>query len=215
MPLSNKILIVDHHPIFRKGLKAILEERNDFFGRVIEDNESNLALLMQSNKFDAVIFDISHMEINGFELIRKFKKSFPGLPVLAVSIHSEEEYGARAFRAGASGFIHKFKPANEFLDGLMEVLHGRKFFSSAVLNQVMDQEDIPDKYPSRKSLTNREFQIFCLLASGSKTSEIARKLSISLTTVSTHKAHIFEKLNLKNGAELVRYALRHKIISPN
>jgi len=209
-----KILIADDHAIVRKGLRQLLlEEYPTAKIEEVGDGENLIAQVI-SEKWDVVICDLDMPGRNGLDAMRQIKEIAPKLPVLIVSIYPEEQYAVRVLKAGAAGYVSKDAATEELVKAVQRVLQGRKYISSSIAEMIA--EDIgrhsnPDKAP-HELLSDREFEVFKLIASGKSISEIAGKSSLSSSTVSTHRARILIKMKMKTNAELTRYALDNKLI---
>ena len=218
MNQKKTIVIVDDHPLFREGLKSIIS-RNAEFELVGETGLGQEALRLAENlKPDMVVMDISLPDINGIELTKDIKKLSSATQILIVSVHSKIDYITAAFQAGASGYVVKDAPSAKILQALELVSQGEYFLDASVSFQVVKKLS---EFPEQKakttdtfysSLTNREQEIFRLLAEGLKIKDIADKLFISPKTVENHKTNIMSKLNLHSTLDLVRYAIKLGII---
>jgi two-component system invasion response regulator UvrY len=207
------ILIADDHAIVRKGIKHLLIE--EYPSAIIEevgDGESLIAKAL-SEKWDVVICDLDLPGRSGLDAMRRIKEVSPKLPVLIMSIYPEDQYAIRLLKAGAAGYLSKDAATEELAKALRLVLQGRKYVSSSIAEKMAENigHHGADKAP-HEFLSDREFEIFKLIASGTSVSEIAEKRSLSSTTVSTHRARILVKMNMKTNAELTRYALDNKLI---
>ncbi|MBS1605023.1 MAG: response regulator transcription factor, partial [Bacteroidetes bacterium] len=197
-----KILIADDHTVVRKGLRQILLE--EFLSAEIEEavDAEELMKKVLKKDWDIVVSDISMPGRSGLEVLQQIKQHYPRLPVLILSIHPEDQYAVRVLKAGASGYLNKDSAPDELVKAVRQVLLGKKYITPSIaerLASLLDQD--PDKQP-HESLSDREFEVLRLLASGSPVSEIAEKLSLSVTTVSTYRARILAKMNLRNNADL-------------
>ncbi|HTF30598.1 MAG TPA: response regulator transcription factor [Flavitalea sp.] len=209
-----KILVADDHAIVRKGLRQLLLEEYPTANIEEVGDGENLIAKVINEKWDVVICDLDMPGRNGLDAMRQIKGIAPKLPVLIVSIYPEEQYAARVLKAGAAGYVSKDAATEELVKAVQRVLQGRKYISSSMAEIIA--EDIgghynPDKAP-HELLSDREFGVFKLIASGKSVSEIAEKLSLSSATVSTHRARILVKMYMKTNAELTRYALDNKLI---
>jgi len=207
-----RIVIADDHPIVREGLKQILSGAPDL-GLVGEaQNGQEVLERVREQEFEVLVLDLSMPGRSGIELIRQVREEKPKLRILVLSMHQEQQYAVRAIKAGAAGYLTKEGAAAQLVPAIRKVAGGGAFVTAAVAEQLalsaMPQVDAPPHH----NLSDREFQVFRLLASGKSVSDIARELSLSVKTVSTHKARLMQKMNLGNPAELVRYALHHRLI---
>lgn len=204
-----RILVVDDHPIVRRGIRQVLEESP---GRVTvleaADGESALATA-RTEPLDAVLLDLGLPDRPGLDVLRQLKQERPSLPVVILTMYGEEAYAVRALRLGASGYLTKGGAPEELLAALEKAIRGGRFVAESVAERLADVLVQGADRPPHELLSDREFQVFGLMAQGKSLTEIARSLFLSVKTVSTHRARILQKLNLKNNAELVQYALRH------
>jgi two-component system invasion response regulator UvrY len=209
-----RILIADDHAIVRKGLKQLLLEKYALSEIVeVEDGESLIAKVI-NEQWDIVICDMDMPGRGGLDVMKQVKQADPKLPVLIVSIHPEEQYAVRVLKAGAAGYVSKGAATEELANAVQTVLQGRKYISSAIAQVIAADKTghyRPDQ-PLHEQLSNREFEIFKLIASGKSVASIAEKLFLSSATISTHRARILAKMNMKTNPELTRYALDNKLI---
>lgn len=204
------ILIADDHPLIRKGVFLILEK--EFPGVKISEVQNSKELLakLQNETVDLVITDLSMPGGGELETIKNVRTQHPALPILALSMLSEEIYAKRVLKAGGSGFVSK-DSASEELSGAIRTIHSGKKYISSKLAQYLAQEATQEikEAPSHDLLSDRELEVFKLLASGKTVSEIAGIIFLSIPTISTYRTRILEKLGLKNNAELMHFALRN------
>ena len=207
-----KILIADDHAIFRRGLKDIFMEH--FPKVIVGEAEAGESALEQVRKvdWDLVMLDVTMPGRNGVDILRDIKLLRPKLPILVLSMHPEEQYAVRVLKAGAVGYITKIKAPLEVIGAVETVLAGGKYISPTLTEQLMEQSQPGAVKLPHERLTNREYQVMCLTPSGKSLKEIADDLSISVQTVSTHRARIFKKMGLHTSAELIRYALENKLV---
>jgi two-component system, NarL family, invasion response regulator UvrY len=208
-----KILIADDHAIVRKGLRQLLlEEYPSAKIEEVADGESLIGKVI-NHKWDVVICDLDMPGRSGLDIMRQIKQIDSKLPVLIVSIYPEDQYAVRVLKAGAAGYVSKDAATEELAKAVRQVLQGRKYISPSVAEIIA--EDMghysSDRFP-HELLSDREFEVFKLIASGKSVSGIAEILSLSSATVSTHRGRILMKMNMKTNAELTRYALDHKLI---
>ena len=207
-----KILIADDHAIVRRGLKEILLD--EYPSAVIGDASDAEELLKEvfQKDWDLVISDLSMPGRGGLDALKQIKQAFPKLPVLIMSIHPEDQYAVRAIRAGASGYFNKNSIHEELFKAIEAVRKGKKYITSSVAEKLADAFPVDGHSKSHELLSDREFEVFNLLASGKTVSEIASQLSLSTNTVSTYRSRILEKMNLHSNNELIRYALEQKLL---
>jgi two-component system, NarL family, invasion response regulator UvrY len=206
-----RILIADDHPIYRKGLLQILMEVPGMFA-VDEAGSGEEALSkIWDNDYDLVLMDISMPGRGGMDALKTLKSHCPKLPVLVLSMHPEEQYAIRALRAGASGYLNKECAWNELINAVRKVLEGGKYVSATLAeNLAANLGNNADK-PLQEILSDREYQVFRMIASGKTVGAIAEELSLSIKTVSTHRVRILGKMQLRNNTELIRYAVTNKL----
>jgi DNA-binding NarL/FixJ family response regulator len=212
-----RILVADDHTLMRQGLRKILEERPDW--QVIAEVGDGREAVRQTEQLkpDVVVLDVGMPLLNGLESTRQITRRVPGVGVLILSMHSNEAYVTQALQAGALGYLLKDSAGTDLVDAIEAVAAGKAFFSPAVARVMVDDyvrrladKGIVDRF---EALSNREREILQLVAEGRSTREIADLLSVSPTTVETHRSHLLQKLDLHNTAELVLYAVRRGVIS--
>jgi DNA-binding NarL/FixJ family response regulator len=207
-----RILIADDHAIVRKGLRQlILEDYPSAIIGEVGDGESLIASALKE-KWDLIISDISMPGRSGLEALQQIKEIDPSIPVLIMSMHPEDQYALRVFKAGASGYLSKDAVHEELIQAIRLIRNGRKFITPTIAEKLAGALDGDDKKEPHEFLSNREFDVLKMLASGRSISEIAEQLSLSATTVSTYRSRILEKTALKTNADLTRYALEKKLI---
>lgn len=206
-----KIIIADDHGFIRMGLIQILKDEYPEVSITEVGNGENLIKEVVLNDYDLVITDLDMPGRNGLEALEQIRISKPDVPVLILSIYPDELYAVRVLKAGASGYLNKNSAPDELITAIERVQLGRKYITPEIAEKLLGQFD-GDKKP-HELLTNREFEIFKLLALGKTTSEIANLLSLASTTISTHRNHILEKMGLSNNPELTRYAISNDIIA--
>ena len=207
-----KIIIADDHPIVREGLIKILEKKIDSVH--IEQAGTGMELMekVRQYDFDIVLLDITLPDTNGLDVLERLKIEIPKLPVLILSIHSEEHYAIRAYKAGAGGYLKKDKAPEELLEAIRKVAAGGKYVSSDLAEiMALALETGTNKVP-HEMLSNREYEVMCLIASGKTVSQIADMLALSVRTVSTYRARILEKMQMKSNAEITHYAISSGIV---
>lgn len=207
-----RILLADDHTLIRDGLKQIFADTEDL--QVAGEAASGHEVLarVREGEWDILLLDLSMPGRSGLELVKQIKSEKPRLPILVLSMHDAEQYALRAMRAGASGYLTKDSEAPQLIEVVRKIARGGVFVSPAVAEQ-MAREIMPGTTSLPHTvLSDREYQVFRMIASGSGIGEIALELALSVKTVSTHKTRIMQKMNLANQTELVRYALRHKLL---
>ncbi len=206
-----RILIADDHAIVRQGLRQILGEASGKYVVGEADNANDAIRKVREEHWDIVLLDINLPGKNGIDALKQIKGERPDTRVLVFSFHTEDSFALRALRNGASGYITKSSPPEQLLSAIARVLRGGKYITQAVAEKLANVFDTDFDRPAHERLTDREFQIFNLLAAGRTVSEIAAELSLSVKTISTHRAKILNKLDLRNNAELMHYSVRNAI----
>ena len=208
-----RILIADDHDILRAGLKHILHDTGDIVvaGEACDGHQA--LSQVRTGQWDALVLDLSMPGKSGIELIKQIKGEFPRLPILILSMHKEDLYAVRALKAGASGYLCKDSAEALLAQAIRKVVGGGLFVNQAVAEKLaMDMLTGAGNGAPHNRLTDREYQVFMLLARGLGVTDIGRELNLSVKTISTHKTRIQEKMNLANNADLIHYAIRHKLI---
>ncbi len=211
-----RVVIADDHTILREGLKQLLQSADDLavVGEAGDGHE--VVEQVRALDFDVLLLDMSMPGRSGMELIRLVKAEKPRLRVLVLSMHEEHQYAVRAIRAGASGYLTKESAATQLVAAIRKVAAGGAFISAEVAEELALSAMPSAEGPPHATLSDREYQVFRLLAGGAAVTQIAGQLNLSVKTVSTHKARLMEKLGVANQAELIHYALRHRLIDdPN
>ncbi|MGH7230293.1 MAG: response regulator [Nitrospiraceae bacterium] len=207
-----KVLVVDDHPSFRRGVKDILDE--GFHAVRIGECGTATEMLdvVVQKKWDLVVMDISMPGKNGLDALKELKRERPGLPVLVLSMHPEDQYAVRMFKAGADGYLTKASAPEELVRAIKKVLGGGQYVSPSLGEKLaMTVKSGSDKLPHER-LSDREYQVLCLLASGKSVGEIADTVHLSVTTISTYRARILDKMSMKNNVDLTRYAVQHALV---
>jgi two-component system invasion response regulator UvrY len=203
-----RIVIADDHAVVRKGLRLILAGADELQVAGEAASADELLTLLQTRPVDAVILDVSLGDRDGIEVLKHIRASFPRMPVLMISMHSEDVFAIRALRAGASGYIEKSAAPELLLEAVRRVIAGKKYVSAAIGGQLMEHvlgygaEALP-----HDRLSDREFEVFRLLGSGKTVTAIAQELNLSVKTVSTHRTHILSKTGLTTNADIVDYVV--------
>lgn len=206
-----KILIADDHKMFRDGLKQILSRNNDIAVLAEAGDGREVLQNISCNKFDVLVLDISMPGMNIFDLLNEIKTIDNKLPILILSMHPEEQYAFRLLKAGISGYLTKESAAEELVAAIKKVNTGGKYISAKLAETIAVAIEDDAVKASHHDLSNREYEVMCLLASGKSLKEIAESLFISQKTVTTYRARILEKLKLKNNVELTRYVIENKL----
>lgn len=206
-----RILVVDDHAVVRDGLRRIFEEApgETAFGEASTAEEA-MRLVREAN-WDAVVLDISLGGRNGLEVLKELKQIRPMLPVLILSMYPEEQYARRAFRAGAAGYVTKDSSRAELVNAVNKVIEGRRYVSPALAEKLVFDIQRGTDSPLHEALSDREFEVMRLIASGKTVGEIAEILSLSDKTISTYRARLLEKMRMRTNAELTHYAIKNKL----
>jgi len=206
------VLVIDDHPIVRRGLKQILQDIGDIAvtGEASTGPEALQKVMEQD--FDIALLDISMPGRSGVEVLRDFKNLKPDMQVLILSTYPESQYALRALKSQAAGYVSKASANEELITAIRKVAQGGKYVSATLAEKLaFEVAGDPSKLP-HETLSDREYQVLCLIAAGKTVTEIGKELALSLKTVSTYRARILEKMNLKNNAEIVRYALQQRLV---
>jgi two-component system, NarL family, invasion response regulator UvrY len=207
-----KILIVEDHPVFRRGLKDLLL-RGPHIAAVGEAENAQEALrLLNKGQWDLAVVDIDLPGKSGLELLNDLKRDYPKLPVLILSMYAEDQYGMRTLKSGASGYLTKDRAPEEILKAIAVLLQGRKYVSDSLAEQLANHLVNGTDKSFHELLSDREYEILKNVSAGKRPREIAAELHISPRTVGSYRARILDKLNLKNTSELIRYAIQHKLV---
>ena len=206
------ILITDDHPLIRKGIRQILSDSPEISAVFEADNSFDVFKILESSRIDVLILDISLPGKDGMEILKDVKIYYPDLPVLMLSIQPEDQYALRAFKYGASGCLNKASAPEELMEALKKIKSGNRYINDAVSEILLN--DLTGKNPDcpHLNLSEREFQVMIMLASGLSISAISEKLSLSIKTVSTYRTRLMAKMNLHTNAQLVYYAVKHNLL---
>ncbi len=207
-----RILIADDHPIVRAGFKLVISDTQDMTVADEAANGQEVLNLIRKHDYDIVLLDISMPGRNGLEVLKDLKAEKPKLPVMILSIYPEEQYAVRALRAGASGYMTKASAPNELIAAIRKISQGGKYISASLAEKLTDYLDEDASKPLHEKLSDREYQVMLLIASGKTVSDIADELCLSVKTISTYRSHILEKMKLKNNAEITLYAVQNKLV---
>jgi len=207
-----RVVIADDHTIVREGLKQLLLAAGsiEIAGEARDGFE--VLKLAREKEFDVLLLDLSMPGKSGMDLIKQVKNERPRVRILVLSMHQEHQYAVRAIKAGASGYLTKDSASTQLVSAIEKVAGGGAFISAEVAEQLALGAMPQTEGPPHASLSDREYQVFRMLVSGKAVSEIASELNLSVKTVSTHKARLMEKMGIDNPAELVRYALKHRLV---
>ena len=206
-----KIIIADDHPLFRRGLKHALEETSDIEVIGEASNGDSLLSMIKSDNLDMVLLDISMPGKSGLDLLKQLKSEHSKLPILILSVYPEEQYAVRFIKAGASGYLTKESAAEKLAEAIRKIAAGGKYASTAVIEKLAFDFSDSEK-PLHETLSDREYQVFGMIAIGKSLTEIGVDLSLSVKTISTHRTRLLEKMKMKKNAELIHYAITRNLL---
>lgn len=206
------ILIVDDHAIVRRGIREIVEEVPQM--AMVDEAENGRQALKKiaASSYDLVLLDIAMPGENGLEILRQIKKVQPQILVIILSMYSDENYVFRAWKAGADGYVTKDNTPDDLVDAITKVMQGESYISPSLQGETDETMESQSKALIHEGLTNREFQITIMIASGKSVTEIAKELYLSVKTISTHRANILKKMRMKNNAEITHYVINEGLI---
>ena len=207
-----RVVVVDDHPVVREGFKRIIAESPGFFVAGEASDGVEALQVVEKNPCDVVVLDISMPNKSGMDVLKQLKTQMPRLPVLVLSMHSEDQYAVRVLKAGASGYLTKDAAPAQLVNALRKVVRGGKYVSTTLAEKLATELDMDNERPVHEILSDREYQVLCMLASGKTGTEIANELTLSVKTISTYRARILEKLKMKNNAEITRYAIKEGLV---
>ncbi len=206
------ILIADDHAIVRQGLKQILADAADLVVTGEAENGLEALRMLREQPYDMLLLDIAMPGKSGVEVLKQIKQELPKLPVLILSMYPEEQYAVRLIKAGAAGYLTKESAPEQLVKAIRTVAQGKRFINASVAELLANELERDSDQPPHQALSDREFQILRLLASGKTVSEIADALALSVKTISTYRVRLLEKMQLKNNAELTHYAIRNQLV---
>jgi two-component system, NarL family, invasion response regulator UvrY len=205
--------VVDDHAIVRRGLAQILDEEPDMKVTGEARNAHEALVLIRSRPCDCLILDVSLPGRGGLEILKEVKQARPKLPVLILSMHPEDQYAVRALKAGAAGYLNKDSAPQELVTATRKIVGGGRYVSARVAEHLAYGVTGDSDRPTHENLSDREFQVLCMIASGKSVTDIAEELALSVKTISTYRTRILEKTGMRNSAELTHYAIREKLVS--
>jgi DNA-binding NarL/FixJ family response regulator len=207
-----KILIVDDHAIVREGLSRIIGAENDMIVAGMAKDGTEVIRLMLDNEIDVVVLDISMPGKSGLDLIKDLKQVQPLVKILMLSMYPEERFAMRSIKAGASGYLTKEMAPDEIVSAVRTIYSGRKYITPALADMIAEELQNPSEKVPHELLSDREFEVLCMLAIGKPVVEIASTLSLSESTVSTYRMRILQKMNLKTNSDLIHYGIEHGLV---
>ncbi|MGD9249614.1 MAG: response regulator transcription factor [Desulfobacterales bacterium] len=206
------VVIADDHPIVRAGLKQIITEEADIAVAGEASNGLELLNLVRQHEYDVILLDLTMPGMDGLDVLKQLRIEKPRLPVVILTIHPESQYALRILKAGASGYLTKASADEELIGAIRKVHRGGKYISPSLAEKIAFALDEDASKPPHETLSDREYQVLCLIGSGKTVSQIADALALSVKTVSTYRARILEKMHLQNNAELIHYAVQNGLV---
>ena len=206
-----KVIIVDDHPVVRRGLKQIIEDEPDMEVAGEAKNAGECFSLVRKTDCTLVVLDINLPDRSGFDVLNQLKYDKPNLPILILSVHPEDQYALRLIKTGASGYLMKESALTELVKAIRKVSAGGKYVSASLAEKLVSHLSAFDK-PPHENLSNREFQILCMIAQGKSLKSIAGELCVSEKTVSTYRSRIMEKMKMSTNFDLIRYVSEHHLV---
>jgi DNA-binding NarL/FixJ family response regulator len=207
-----KVLVADDHAVVRRGLRQILAETDDILVGGEASTAAELWQLVERERWDTLILDIEMPGRSGLELLGELKRQHPKLPVLILTVYSEEQYAVRAIRAGASGFLTKESAPSQLVAAVRKVASGGRFITPELAERLASSVAGDTETRPHEALSDREFQVLCMIASGKTVSQIGTELSLSVKTISTHRTRILAKMSMKSNSELTHYAIKNGLV---
>lgn len=206
------ILVVDDHALIRNGLKMLLEDNPDFHIKGEAESGMQAIEMVRKQHYDLVLLDIGLADKHGIEVLKQLRMEHPDIKIIVLSMYPEDQYGVRALKAGAMGYINKQSAPEKLVGAIHQVIEGKKYISAPLAEQLLSNliGEAPDML--HQSLSNREYQTLCLMASGKSLTEISNIMLLSPKTVSVYRARMMEKMGFKNNAEAVHYAIAHNLV---
>lgn len=207
-----KLLIADDHTLVREGLKQILNDISEVEVSGEARNGQEVIDKVSTNHYDLILLDISFPGKSGLDVLKRLRALKPELPVIILSMHPEDQYAIRSLKAGASGYLTKESSPQELIGAILKVANGRKYISPSIVEKLAFALETNAGIPAHEKLSDREYQVMCLIASGKRVKEIADSLSLSVKTISTHRARILKKMSMKTNAQLTYYAIKNALV---
>lgn len=208
-----RIMVADDHAIVREGLKQILAETRDIIVGGEAGNAQEVLEHIQEDEWDLVLLDIAMPGRGGLDILKQLRSERPELPVLMLSMYPEEQYAVRALKAGACGYLTKASAPEELIAAIRKVSQGGRYVSSSLAETLAVYLEMDAEKPIHELLSDREYQVMVMIASGKTVTQIADELSLSVKTISTHRARTLKKLGMNNNAELTYYAVKHGLVT--
>jgi len=207
------ILVADDHAVVRNGLKQIVGDTPDIVVAAEASNGQEALNKALEGDYDVVLLDITMPDRSGLDILKEIKSQKPKLPVLILSMHPEEQYAVRALKAGASGYLTKESAPEELINAMRRVSGGGKYVTSSLAEKLASVLKTGAETPPHQALSDREYQVLCMIASGKRVKQIADELLLSAKTVSTYRSRVLQKMNMNSTTELTRYAIQNHLVS--
>jgi len=207
-----RVLVVDDHPVVRRGLRQILAEEPDMEVSFEATNAAELMVQVQERRWDVVVLDITLPDRSGLEVLKDIKAMYPELPVLILSMHPEDQYATRVLKAGAAGYINKQSAGEDLVRAIRKAAGGGRYVSPSLAEKLALEIGTDREKPPHERLSDREFQVMRLIASGKRLQEIAEKLSLSVKTISTYRGRVLGKMGMSSNAELTVYCMENDLL---
>ncbi len=206
------VVVVDDHAVVREGIKRIVSESGGMTvsGEASDGHEA--IRVIKNQPCDVVLLDITMPNKSGLDVLKELHAALPRLPVLVLSMHPEDQYAVRVLRAGASGYVTKDSAPAKLVHAIRKVVRGGKYVSPSLAEKLVYDLGTDTAKPVHEILSDREYQVLCMIASGKTVTEVAQELALSVKTISTYRVRLLEKLNMKNNAELTRYAIKEGLV---
>ncbi len=206
-----KILIADDHPVVRNGIKNILEKSADLTVAGEAENARQVYKLLAAESWDVVILDLKMPDVGGIDILKVIREQYPGLPVIILSSFSEHLYGVPSIRAGASAFLNKASAPSELANAVQRVVDGKRYISESLAERLADNIDHTAAALPHLQLSPREFEVMRMIGSGLRVSEIAKRLSVSVSSVNSYRTRVFEKMDFSANEDLVKYMVQFQL----
>jgi DNA-binding NarL/FixJ family response regulator len=207
-----RVFIADDHALIREGLKKILKEETDMVVVGEASRAGEVVDILGETTVDIIVLDISMPDRSGLELLKDIKHLYPKIHVLMLSIHPEDRFAIRALKAGAAGYVTKESASDELVKAIRRVVLGGKYVSANLAEHLASELNVTSEKPPHQTLSDREYEVMCLLASGKTLKQIAENLTLSLSSVNTYRSRILHKMNMTSSAELMHYAINNRLV---
>lgn len=207
-----KVLIADDHALFRDGLKRIFNETEDIDVVAEAVDGKDILKKIREYEWDIILLDINLPDINGLDILKRILSTSAPACILVLSMYPEEEYAIRAIRSGASGYLTKDSPTDQLINVIRRLAKGGKYVNPELAEKLLFNPSLDSEMLTHTTFSDRELHVFRLIVAGESLTAIANRLSLSVKTVSTYRSRILEKMNMKNNAQLVKYAIQHRLV---